>query len=328
MFPLCAHASFPILGGTASATPSLSNENEAFMSALESRNPTTGKLHDTYPETPEASVDARLEGAHQAYREALLHKPDDLIAARSRMLRHAAAILESRVDEFASVMTREMGKTLVSAKAEVLKCAKCCRYYADHGHTILKPEVAKLSGGGPAEIRHEPLGVILAVMPWNFPFWQVIRCAAPILLSGNSYVLKHASNVPESALAIESVFHEAFRREKLDPAAFATFLLPSSRIEKLIGDRRCRGRKPEKVRPRTRRKRPFYRLSDGEPREGRHDRRRIADAFEWSVLYRGETLPHSRITLRKIPGRISNDAEPIQNGRPDDAGHSARSARG
>jgi succinate-semialdehyde dehydrogenase/glutarate-semialdehyde dehydrogenase len=211
------------------------------MSALESRNPTTGKLHDTYPETPEASVDARLEGAHQAYREALLHKPDDLIAARSRMLRHAAAILESRVDEFASVMTREMGKTLVSAKAEVLKCAKCCRYYADHGHTILKPEVAKLSGGGPAEIRHEPLGVILAVMPWNFPFWQVIRCAAPILLSGNSYVLKHASNVPESALAIESVFHEAFRREKLDPAAFATFLLPSSRIEKLIGDRRIRG---------------------------------------------------------------------------------------
>ncbi len=211
------------------------------MTPLESRNPTTGLLHDTYPETPEASVEARLESADNAYREALLLKPDDLIAARSRMLRHAAAVLESRADEFATILTREMGKTLVSAKAEVLKCAKCCRYYADHGYTMLKPEVARLSGGAHAEIRHEPLGVILAVMPWNFPFWQVIRCAAPILLSGNSYVLKHASNVPESALAIESVFHEAFRREKLDPAAFAAFLLPASRIEKLISDRRIRG---------------------------------------------------------------------------------------
>jgi succinate-semialdehyde dehydrogenase/glutarate-semialdehyde dehydrogenase len=215
------------------------------MATLTSRNPTTGKVHDTYPETSEMAVDTRLGLADRAYRDTLLHPLEDVVAARSRMLRHAAALLEGRVDEFATIMTREMGKTLTSAKAEVLKCAKCCRYYADHGHTMLKPDPAKLSGGAPAtisaEIRYEPIGTVLAVMPWNFPFWQVIRCAAPILLSGNSYVLKHASNVPESALAIESVFHEAFKREHLDPAAFATLLLPSSRIEALIADRRIRG---------------------------------------------------------------------------------------
>ncbi len=208
---------------------------------LTSRNPTTGKVHDTYPETPDATIDTRLGNADRAYRETLLHKPDDLIAARSRMLRHAATVLEAGVDKYAAIMTREMGKPFESAKTEVIKCAKCCRYYAEHGPAMLKPESAKLSTGASAEIRHEPLGVVLAVMPWNFPFWQVIRCAAPILLSGNSYILKHASNVPESALAIESVFHEAFQREKLNPDAFATFLIPSSRIEKLIADRRIRG---------------------------------------------------------------------------------------
>lgn len=134
-----------------------------------------------------------------------------------------------------------MGKTFLSAKAEVIKCAKCCRYYAENAHTMLKPELAKLSTGVPAEIRHEPLGVVLGVMPWNFPFWQVFRCAAPILLSGNSYVLKHASNVPECALAIESVFHEAIKREHLDPAMFATFLIPSARVDALIANRRVRG---------------------------------------------------------------------------------------
>lgn len=211
------------------------------MASLTSRDPATGKIHDTYPETPEHAVEARLAAAERAYRETLLHPLSDVIAARSRMLRHAATVLETSVDAYARIMTREMGKTLASAKAEVLKCAKCCRYYAEHGPALLQPEGAKLTSGAPAEVRHEPIGAVLAVMPWNFPFWQVFRCAAPILLSGNSYLLKHASSVPESALAIESVFHEAFRRERLDPAAFAAFLLPADRIEKLIADPRVRG---------------------------------------------------------------------------------------
>ncbi|MBS1964178.1 MAG: NAD-dependent succinate-semialdehyde dehydrogenase [Bdellovibrionales bacterium] len=206
-----------------------------------SRNPTTGKVHDSFPETTDAVIDARLAGADRVYRETLLHPLADVVAARGRMLRHAATVLETGAEEYARIMTREMGKTLASAKAEVLKCARTCRYYAEHGPAMLKPEPAKLSSGAPAEVRHEPIGVVLAVMPWNFPFWQVFRCAAPILLSGNSMVLKHASNVPECALAIEAIFHEAFKREHLDPAAFATFLIPSSRVEKIIADRRIRG---------------------------------------------------------------------------------------
>jgi succinate-semialdehyde dehydrogenase/glutarate-semialdehyde dehydrogenase len=211
------------------------------MASIASRNPTTGKIHDTYPETPGPVIDTRLGAADRAYRDTLIHPPEDVIAARSRMLRHAATILESGVDEFARIMTREMGKTFASGKGEVLKCAKCCRYYAEHGPAMLRPEIAKLTSGAPAEIRYEPRGVIFAVMPWNFPFWQVFRCAAPILLSGNSYVLKHASNVPESALAIEAVFHEAFRREHLEPTAFATLLVPAERVDRLIADRRIHG---------------------------------------------------------------------------------------
>lgn len=195
----------------------------------------------SYPETPSYTVDTRLGYAERAYRETLLHPLKDVVAARSRMLDHVAELLETGVEEFARTITREMGKTLVSARAEVLKSAKCCRYYAEHGPKILDPEAAKLLTGVSAEIRYEPLGVVLAIMPWNFPFWQVFRCAAPILLSGNSMILKHASIVPESALAIEAVIHEALERERLDPAAFATFLIPSERVESLIADRRVRG---------------------------------------------------------------------------------------
>ncbi len=214
-----------------------------------SRNPATGKTIQNFPETPENAVEARLAAADHTYREALRHEPADVIAARTRMLRHAAAILEARAEEFSRIMTLEMGKTLASSRAEVLKCAKVCRYYAEHGPWMLKPNPAEFlaapgTDGKPpaqAEIRFEPLGTILAVMPWNFPFWQVFRCAAPMLLSGNSMILKHASNVPESSLAIESIFHEACRRERLELGMFASLLVPASRVEKLIADPRIRG---------------------------------------------------------------------------------------
>jgi succinate-semialdehyde dehydrogenase/glutarate-semialdehyde dehydrogenase len=208
---------------------------------IASRNPATGALLRSFPALSSEDLESRVASADRAYRKTLSRPLAEVAAARKRVLLRAAEILETRADEFAHTITLEMGKTLASAKAEVLKCAKCCRYYAEHGPKMLEAEPAKLDSGSRAEVRYEPLGTVLAVMPWNFPFWQVFRCAAPILLSGNSMLLKHASNVPQSALAIEAVWQEALRAQSEDPTAFATLLLPSSRIDALIPDARIRG---------------------------------------------------------------------------------------
>src|SRR5450432_566324 len=129
-------------------------------------------------------------------------------------------------------MTTEMGKTLVSARAEVMKCAKGCRFYAQHAEAMLAEEPADAAavGASRAYVRYEPLGVVLAVMPWNFPLWQVIRFAAPALMAGNVGVLKHASNVPGCALAIESMFVEA----GFPKGAFRTLLIGSARVQGVI----------------------------------------------------------------------------------------------
>jgi succinate-semialdehyde dehydrogenase/glutarate-semialdehyde dehydrogenase len=153
------------------------------------------------------------------------------LAQRARLMRRAADILRRRRDEFAALMTAEMGKTLTEGLAEIEKCATGCEHYADHAGTYLAEETVDL-GGPKAKIVYRPLGVILAVMPWNFPFWQVFRFAAPTLMAGNTAVLKHASNVPGSALAIEEVFREA----GFPPDVFQTALIPSSSVQALIED--------------------------------------------------------------------------------------------
>lgn len=152
-------------------------------------------------------------------------------AERAALFRKAAAVLRARQDEFARLMTAEMGKVLADGRAEVEKCAVGCEFYAEHAERFLAEEPVDIDGKR-AKVVYRPLGTVLGVMPWNYPFWQVFRFAAPTLMAGNTAVLKHASNVPGSALAIEGVFREAGFPEDV----FRTVLLPSREVERLIDD--------------------------------------------------------------------------------------------
>jgi len=201
---------------------------------LHSINPENEVVLHTYPETTDAELLDRITAAEKAFRG----KTFQSITPRIGVLKSIARILEEGVEEYAKLLTLEMGKPIAHSRAEVLKSALGCRYYAENGAKILAPESVPEAK---AEIHYEPLGVILAVMPWNFPFWQVFRCAAPILLSGNSMLLKHASNVPTSALTIEKIIRSALKENGEDSHAFSTLLLSSSRVEGVIADPRIRG---------------------------------------------------------------------------------------
>jgi succinate-semialdehyde dehydrogenase/glutarate-semialdehyde dehydrogenase len=189
--------------------------------------PATGKDGKTYEghTADEALAIARAAAeAQKAWRRTP-------ITERARLMREAAAVLRRRKAEFADIVCAEMGKTLADGAAEVEKCAFNCEYFAEHAEGFLARQPIDM-GGPKAFVTFNPLGVVLAVMPWNFPFWQVFRFAAPGLMAGNGAVLKHASNVPGSALAIESVFTEAGFPKDL----FRTVLIPSAGVEALIGD--------------------------------------------------------------------------------------------
>jgi succinate-semialdehyde dehydrogenase/glutarate-semialdehyde dehydrogenase len=148
----------------------------------------------------------------------------------------AAALLDDDQASLAALMTLEMGKTLRSARAEVAKCARGCRYYAEHAEALLADEPADHAavGASAAYARYQPLGVVLAIMPWNFPLWQVVRFAAPALMAGNVGLLKHASNVPQTALYLSGLFERAGFPE----GAFHALLIGSSRVERVVRDRR------------------------------------------------------------------------------------------
>src|SRR3712207_5604141 len=151
------------------------------------------------------------------------------------MMLRAAEILEEEAEHFGRLMTSEMGKTLAAATAEAQKCARGCRYYAENTERFMADEEVELEGAR-AYIRYEPLGPVLAIMPWNFPFWQVFRHVAPALMAGNVILLKHASNVPQCALAIEDIIHRAGFAE----GAFQTLLIGSSQVQDVIDDPRVR----------------------------------------------------------------------------------------
>ncbi|MQY09058.1 NADP-dependent succinic semialdehyde dehydrogenase [Actinomadura macrotermitis] len=202
--------------------------------AIATINPATGKTEQTFDALTDAEVDRRIERAAAAfagYRRTGM-------AERARWMNAAAGVLEDEADEIAVMMTTEMGKTVKAARAEVLKCAHACRYYAEHAAGFLadRPADAAAVKAGRAFTRYRPLGPVLAVMPWNFPLWQVIRFAAPALMAGNVGLLKHASNVPRTALFLE----ELFARAGFPEGAFQTLLIGSGQVEAVLRDPRVR----------------------------------------------------------------------------------------
>ncbi len=169
-------------------------------------NPATGEALEAYPEMSGKEVEEILQAAHRAQRSWRSTR----FPERARTLRRAAEILRERSEEYARLMTREMGKPLKEARGEVEKCAWVCEYYADNGEEQLAPEpVDTPETEASTYVAFQPIGLVLAIMPWNFPFWQVFRFAAPNLMAGNGGILKHASSVPGCALAIEEVLHDA-----------------------------------------------------------------------------------------------------------------------
>ncbi|GLI26552.1 succinate-semialdehyde dehydrogenase [Agromyces rhizosphaerae] len=196
-------------------------------------NPATGETEATYDAHDDAEVDARIGEAADAFRA--LANTD--FTARGEWMHRAADLLDAEVDELALVLTTEMGKPLAQAAAEVRKSANAMRYYADHAEDMLAGRALddpSVVGAGAAYTRYEPLGVVLAVMPWNYPIWQVIRFAAPALMAGNTVLLKHASNVPQSALYLGSLFSRA----GFPVGALHTLLIPAARVEAVLRDRR------------------------------------------------------------------------------------------
>lgn len=197
--------------------------------SIESINPATGEVIETFEPFTAQQIDETLARARKAY----LHWRTTSFAERGALMRRVAAVLRAQKAELARIATLEMGKTLAEAQAEVEKCAWNCDYYADNAEAFLAPE-SIATNAADSYVEFTPIGVVLAIMPWNFPYWQVIRFAAPAVMAGNTAVLKHASNVSRCALEIERVFREADAPEGL----FSTILVPGAEVEKIIGDPR------------------------------------------------------------------------------------------
>jgi succinate-semialdehyde dehydrogenase / glutarate-semialdehyde dehydrogenase len=197
--------------------------------SIESINPATGERLRHFEPFSEGEISKRLDAARRAFR----HWRETLFAERAEKMRRAADLLEDEKRRWGELMTQEMGKPIGAAVAEAEKCAWVCRYYADEAERFLADEPASTDASR-SYVLYEPLGVVLAVMPWNFPFWQVFRFAAPGLMAGNIGLLKHASNVPQCALAIE----EIFRRSGFPEGVFQTLLIGSERVGALIEDPR------------------------------------------------------------------------------------------
>jgi succinate-semialdehyde dehydrogenase/glutarate-semialdehyde dehydrogenase len=200
--------------------------------AIASVNPATGETLKTYDEMSEGDVErclAAAAAAHASYRLTSFE-------ARAGWMRRAAGILDDEQDQIAAMMTAEMGKTLAAARQEVAKCAGACRYYATHASGFLTDEAAdaRAVGAERAYVKYQPLGPVLAIMPWNFPLWQAMRFAAPALMAGNVGLLKHASNVPQTALFMQDLF----ARAGFPAGTFQTLLVSSARVGPILRDRR------------------------------------------------------------------------------------------
>src|ERR1700756_4290516 len=197
--------------------------------AIATIDPASGQTLKTFEQLTDAQVETRIQRAADTFRE----YRKTTFAERGRKMLKAAKILEAEKNSLGRLMTLEMGKPLRAAVAEAAKCATACRYYVEHAERILADEVVETSAIR-SFVRYLPIGPVLAVMPWNFPFWQVMRFAAPALMAGNVGLLKHASNVPQCALKIEEIFlHAGFPQ-----GAFQTLLIGSAKVDALLADPR------------------------------------------------------------------------------------------
>ena len=197
--------------------------------AIATINPATGQTLKTFEALTDAQVDQKLQRAAETFRT--FRKLS--FADRARMMCRAAEILESEKDSLARLMTTEMGKTYRSAIDEAVKCAWACRYYAENAERFLADEPVETPASR-SFIRYQPMGVVLVIMPWNYPFWQVFRFIAPGLMAGNVGVLKHASNVPECAMKIEEILLKA----GFPGGAFQTLLIGASQVDRILDDPR------------------------------------------------------------------------------------------
>jgi succinate-semialdehyde dehydrogenase / glutarate-semialdehyde dehydrogenase len=197
--------------------------------AIATVNPTTGQVSQTFTRLTPDAIEAAIASATETF-QTYRHSS---FAARSGWLNQVARRLEQRREEYGGLITLEMGKPLKAAIAEVEKCAVVCRFYAEQGEQFLA-DASIATDASQSWIAYQPLGVVLAVMPWNFPFWQVIRFAAPALMAGNVALLKHASNVPQTALKIAEIFQEA----GFPAGAFQTLLIDASQVAEVVSDRR------------------------------------------------------------------------------------------
>jgi succinate-semialdehyde dehydrogenase/glutarate-semialdehyde dehydrogenase len=200
--------------------------------SLTSHNPATGEVLETFDELTDAAIEERLARAASAFE----HQRRSSFAERAGRMSAAADILEREKGDLGRMMTLEMGKPIAAAVSEVEKCAWVCRYYAEHAESFLADE-PRASDGSQAYVRFDPLGPILAIMPWNFPFWQAFRFAAPALAAGNTILLKHAPNTPQCGVAIEKLFLDAGLPEGLLQNLFLT----NEQAARLVADERLRG---------------------------------------------------------------------------------------
>ncbi len=263
--------------------------------AIATVNPATGETEKTFDPHSAAEVERRLALAAAAF-ETL---KGTTFAQRGEWMRAAAGLLDADLEPLAEILTREMGKPIGAARAEVKKCAKGMRFYAEHAEGFLADEpLADPSavGASRAVARYQPLGVVLAVMPWNYPLWQVVRFAAPALMAGNPGVLKHASNVPQSALYLDSLF----TRGGFPEGAFTTLLIGSADVAAVIEDPRVRA----------------VTLTGSEP-AGRSVASTAAAQVKKSVLELGGSDPFIVMPSADLAAAISTavDARTVNNGQ-------------
>jgi succinate-semialdehyde dehydrogenase / glutarate-semialdehyde dehydrogenase len=280
------------------------------MTAIASINPALQQTVRTFEPLDAAALESKLALASETFARYRTTTFDQ----RGAWLWRSAEIIQSEKRRFAELAVVEMGKPIRQAVAEMEKCASVCRYYADRGASMLAEEIVD-SDAAQSYVRYEPLGPVLAVMPWNFPYWQVFRFAAPALMAGNVGLLKHASNVPQCALAIEEIFNRA----GFPPGAFQTLLVGTQAVERIIDDERVKavtltGSEPagaavarrqtdQEGRSRTRRQRSVHRHRERRSRRRRIHRRHRAHDQQRAILHRGQAL-HIRRVYRRYRGAL------------------------